>query len=376
MSDPIRVMQIMGHMSGGGVEATIMNHYRFIDRSAVQFDFVVDADSTLVPSDEIESLGGRVFVVPPYKELPKYMKACKQIFTDYKPDIVHSNLNALSAFPLSAAKASGVRVRIAHSHNTANRKELIKTALKDVLRPFSTVFPTHLAACSYESGKWLFGGKTVRQGRVHIVKNAIDLDRFEFDPLTRSKVRQDMGINENQLVIGQVGRFCAQKNQLFALEVFADLLRIRPDAVLLLVGDGALRSQINQKARALKVMGHVRFLGQRKDVEKLYQAFDALIFPSLYEGLGMAAIEAQAAGLPVLMSENVPNEAIISPESVSCLSLNSGTDIWAQELLDMVKTVERAKSNRKFFSQSGYDIRDGSRALARWYEQCLYGKSC
>mgnify|MGYP001287469878 CR=1 FL=1 len=136
---PIRVAHIMGHMMGGGVEATVMNHYRHIDRSRVQFDFVVDADSTAVPREEIESLGGQVFIVPPYKRLPQYLTACERLFREQKPDIVHSNINSLSVFPLAAAKHAGVHVRIAHSHSTANPREYVKTVAKNVLKAFSQI---------------------------------------------------------------------------------------------------------------------------------------------------------------------------------------------------------------------------------------------
>ncbi|PLS23808.1 glycosyltransferase, partial [Bifidobacterium imperatoris] len=148
MNVPIRVAQVVGRMMGGGVEATVMNHYRHVDHDRVQFDFIVQDDSTVVPAEEIESLGGRVFEIPSYKRLPAYMKACERLFRELRPSIVHSHMNSLSVFPLKAAKDADVPVRIAHSHSTSNPREYAKTAMKMVLRPFSRVYPTHYAACS------------------------------------------------------------------------------------------------------------------------------------------------------------------------------------------------------------------------------------
>ena len=167
---------------GGGVEATVMNHYRHIDRSQVQFDFIVQTDSTVVPKDEIESLGGRVFYVPPYSNPVKYVNACRKLFQQIHPRIVHSHMNAVSVFTLMAAKQAGVPVRIAHSHSTSNPNEKAKTLVKYVLRPFSKVYPTHLAACSEYAARWLFGDQVADAKQVHIIHNAIDIDRFTFNP--------------------------------------------------------------------------------------------------------------------------------------------------------------------------------------------------
>lgn len=364
-------MQVMGHMAGGGVEATIMNHYRFIDRSKVQFDFVVDSDSTMVPHDEIESLGGRVFVVPPYKNLPQYMKACERLFREQKPDIVHSNINALSVFPLAAAKRAGIKVRIAHSHSTAAPGEGLKNLAKNVLRPFSKLFASHLVACSENSAKWLFGRKAFEAGRVHIVKNAIDLQRFRFNPAIRSAMRHELDISPEQLVIGQVGRFCFQKNQLFSLNVFKRFLAIHPDAVMLLVGDGELLSDIKRRIDELGLNGQVRLLGQRNDVDKLYQAFDLFMFPSRYEGLPLTVVEAQAAGLPVVMSTEVANEVSIIPDLVSSLDLDVSADKWSDYWNTVIVHNKNRSIDQSQFIESGYEIRSDADKLGRWYRSVL-----
>lgn len=190
MSNPIRVAQIVGKMNGGGVEAVVMNYYRHIDRSKVQFDFLVDSDSTLVPREEIESLGGRVFEVPPYQHVIEYQRELQRIFKQEGWKIVHSHINALSVFPLRAAAKAGVPVRIAHSHSTSGKGEYAKNALKAVLKTQSNLYPTHRFACSKFAGEWLFG----KAAHFEVVYNAIDLDRFRFNTEARAQARADLGL--------------------------------------------------------------------------------------------------------------------------------------------------------------------------------------
>lgn len=204
---PIHVAQIMGRMMGGGVEATIMNHYRFLDHEQVQFDFIVQDDSDNIPVKDISKAGGRIYTVPSYKNLPRYIASCEKLFSRIHPDIVHSNMNALSVFPLQAAKRAGIPIRIAHSHSTDNPNEFVKTAAKTFLRPFSRVYPTHLVACGFLSAEWLFGKKTVHDGDVHYIRNAIDLQRFVFTDTKRDELRKSINVSKNQFVIGQIGRF-------------------------------------------------------------------------------------------------------------------------------------------------------------------------
>lgn len=234
MANPIRVAQIVGKMNGGGVEAVVMNYYRHIDRSKVQFDFLVDSDSTLLPREEIESLGGRVFEIPPYQHVIEYQRELHRLFKQEGWKIVHSHINALSVFPLRAAKKAGVPVRIAHSHSTSGKGEYAKNALKSVLKTQSNRYPTHLFACSKFSGEWLFG----KAAHFEVVYNAIDLDRFRFNVEARAEARADLGLVGDQFVIGHVGRFTAQKNHAFLIDVFTEVAKRRDDAVLLLVGTG------------------------------------------------------------------------------------------------------------------------------------------
>ena len=363
MTEPVRVLHVMGKMGAGGVEAFVMNHYRRIDRGRVQFDFMIDDDSTVVPRDEIEALGGRIAFVPDYKRLSAYLPSVQALLREWRPRIVHAHLNALSVIPLLGAKRAGVPVRIAHSHSTAAPGELVKNAAKAVLRPLSKTAPTHFAACSKHAAAWLFGERLVRQERVRIVRNAIDLPRFAPDLAVRHRLRTELDIADDSHVVGCVGRLSAQKNQLFLLDVFSRLLTTYPSAVLVLVGDGDLRGAVETKVARLGIAGSVRLLGVRADVADLYQVMDVLAMPSTYEGLGMVAIEAEASGLSVVASDRVPTEADVTG-LITFLPLEASIDSWVRALK---ASFPDRRDRTAELAAAGYDIVRGAVMLGEWY---------
>lgn len=313
---PIIVAQIMGKWVGGGVESVIMNYYRHLDHSKVQFDFICDEDSTRIPYDEIKKLGGRVFLVPKYQNLPKYLKALEKLFKENQYRIVHSNINTLSVFPLYAAKKAGVPIRISHSHSTSNPKEWKRNLIKNILRPFSKRYATDYFACSELAGRYLFGNKAFDQGEVKIIHNAIDVEKFKFDEVARKKLRKELGIKDSTVVIGHVGRFVQQKNHTFLVDVFNEYHKKNPDSKLLLVGSGPLEDEIKKKVERLGFKDSVLFLGQRDDINKLYSVMDIFCLPSLYEGLPVVGVEAQAAGLPCVFSKEVSVDVMLSKRTV------------------------------------------------------------
>lgn len=375
MGAPILVAHVMGKMMGGGVEATVLNHYRHIDKRAVQFVFVIGSDSTVVPTDEIESQGGAIEVVPPYKELTGFLSGCRRVFRNRGVDIVHSDINALSPLPLSAARDAGIGVRIAHSHSTSDPGERLKHVVKTVLRPFSTCSATHLAACSEVAGRWLFGDAAFESGRVHLVKNALELDRFAFDAPRREIVRRELGVDDGCLLMGQIGRLSYQKNQTFALDVAAELRGMGKPFKLVFLGDGPERLALEDKLRELGLGDAVAFLGVKVDVAAYYSALDLLLMPSTYEGLGMVAVEAQVSGLPVLASDRVPAEAEIVEGLVRRLPLGDA-GVWAANVAarDVTGAADRAEGAARRCEElhaAGYDIEDGARELAAWYRSLL-----
>lgn len=358
MGEPIRVAQVVGKMVGGGVEQVVMNYYRYINRSRVQFDFLVDADSTLVPREEIESLGGRVFVIPPYQHPISYQRELSRLFREERWPIVHSHVNALSVFPLRAARRAGVPVRIAHSHSTSGRGEHVRNAAKSALRRFSRVYPTDLFACGRYAGEWLFG----RCAGFTVVPNAIELGRFAFDPAARTEARAELGVPEGAFLVGHVGRFATQKNHAFLLRAFARLREARPGCVLAMAGEGPLEVEAKRLASELGLGGSALFLGRREDAARLYSAFDAFALPSLYEGFCVVGVEAQAAGLPCLLSDAVTREVGLSP-AARFLPLEEAA--WADALAALADAGAAPREAPAGVLE--YDIDRAARRLGAWY---------
>lgn len=352
---PIRIAQIMGKWVGGGVEAVVMNYYRNIDKEKIQFDFIFDNDSKDIPYEEIQALGGKVILVPPYQKVFKYHKELKKVLKEGNYKIVHSHINTLSVFSLYAAKKAGVPVRIAHSHSTTNKKEWKKNLLKQVLRPLAKKYATHYFACTEHAARWMFNDKEVNKENVYILNNAIDLDKYKYSKKLRDKKREELGIKENTFVIGHIGRFVKQKNHELIIDVFNEIHKENKNAILLLVGQGPLMDEIKEKVKELKLTRYVKFLGQRSDANELYQVFDAFFFPSLYEGLGMVAIEAQVSGLPCVVSTEVPSIAKVT-DCLEFLELEDTINTWKNTILDKVN--EKRKSHIEEVRKAGYDIKE------------------
>ena len=367
--EPIRIAQIIGKWVGGGVEAVVMNYYRHIDRDKIQFDFICDDDSTNIPYEEIKSLGGKVILIPPYQKVFKYHKELKRVLKEGNYKIVHSHINTLSVFSLWAAKSAKVPIRIAHSHSTTNKKEKKKNLLKQILRPFSKLFATDYMCCSELAGRWLFGNKTYDQGKVYLLNNAIDLDKFKYDEKIRKDKRKELGIKDDTLVIGHIGRFVEQKNHRFLIDIFNKVHKEKTNSVLLLAGQGPLMNEIKEKVNNLGLTNNVLFLGQRNDANELYQAFDVFLLPSLYEGLGMVLIEAQVSDLPCIASTEVPKEVAIT-NLVTFINLSFSPDFWSEK----IKKNIRRKSHELLDVECKYNIQNESRKLLNKYFLLLGSK--
>ena len=364
---PVIVAQIMGKWIGGGVESVIMNYYRHLDHTKIQFDFICDEDSTRIPYDEIKKLGGRVFLVPKYQKLPQYLKVLEDLFRKNHYRIVHSNVNTLSVFPLYAAKKAGVPIRISHSHSTSNVREWKRNIIKNILRTFSKRYATDYFACSELAGRYLFGSKTFDRGEVKIIHNAIDLDKFKFDPIARKNLRKELGIDDETIVIGHVGRFVQTKNHHFLIYAFKKYHNKNPNAKLLLIGTGPLEEKIKAKVKKLNLEDSVLFLGQRNDTNKLYSVMDIFCLPSLYEGLPVAGIEAQAAGLPCVYSDKVTIEADAANNAyyASIKNIYSYLQTLEQAIANRVKNRNNIKFSKHFQISSNVNI------LEKFYQQPL-----
>lgn len=367
-NQPIRVAHIMGKMVSGGVESVVMNYYRNINKGKVQFDFIVDEDSTYIPTNEIESMGGRVIIVPPYQKIHSYIKRLKEIFIKNEYKIVHSHLNTLSIFPLYAAKISNVPLRIAHSHSTSNKKEWKKNMLKNILKPFSKLNATHYFCCSELAGRWLFGDKAYNDGKVKLINNAINVDKFIYDENIRREIRKELKV-EDKFVIGHIGRFVFSKNHDFLIEIFKEVNKINKNICLLLIGEGEIKDNIIKKVNDVGISDKIKFLGIRDDVNDLMQAMDVFVLPSRYEGLGMVTIESQAAGLKTIVSDKIPKEAKVT-ELLEYLRLEQGANEWANKILEYQDGYHREK-NWKDIKESGYEIKEEAKKLEKFYKEAF-----
>ena len=347
-------------MERGGLESMIMNYYRHIDREKVQFDFLVHRQERAAFDDEIESLGGRIYRLPRLVPWSKnYLAALNRFFDEHSEHkIVHVHQDCMSSVILKVAAQHNVPVRVAHSHS-ANQDKNLKYPIKLWYKRGIPKYATNLFACGKGAGDWMFG-----RASYQIINNAIEVVAYTYDPTKRQEMRRQLGL-ENEFTIGHVGRFNQPKNHSFLLDIFAALLKKEPNAVLLLAGGGEDMPKIQAKAEALGIAEHVRFLGIRNDVAGLMQAMDVFVFPSLYEGLPVTMVEAQAAGLPCLISDKVPPECILTEGLVDVLPLSAEPEIWAAKILEK-KNLPRT-DRRSEIAAHGFDITTEAVKLQEFY---------
>lgn len=358
---PIRILQVIGSLNNGGSQAMIMNIYENIDRSKVQFDFVIDRPNDLAYGERIEELGGKIFVIPQFtaKNTFAFYKAWNEFFSNHSEyKIVHGHVRSTAAIYLKIAKMYGLTT-ISHSHSTSSGNgltALVKNILQYPIRNTADYF----FSCSKSAGEWLFGKRVCTQKNFFLLKNAIDAERFTFNKQTRVEKRKEYNVDD-KFVIGHVGRFNTPKNHEFLINTFKLIYEKNSRAILMLVGDGELREKVQQRVDELGITNQVIFTGARSDIADLLQAMDVFLFPSLYEGLGIAVIEAQASGLPCIVSNMVPSEAIVT-EHVNKMTLSEGVDKWADKALGYMGY--RRGNSYEQIKEAGYHIKD----TAKWIE--------
>lgn len=356
----VRVLHVVTYMGRGGLETMLMNYYRHIDRNKLQFDFLVHRDFEADYDQEIQLLGGRIFHVSRLVPWSKsYRTTLKKFFSEHPEyKIVHVHQDCLSSVALQCAQECGVPIRIAHSHNS-NQDKNLKYLIKCYYMKKIPTYATNMFACSKLAGEWMFGGY-----QFQVLLNAIDAEKYAYSSSVASKVRTELSIDE-EYVIGHVGRFSPQKNHDFLIDVFNECVKMDANVKLVLVGDGEGRKQIEDKVEALGIRDKVIFTGVRTDVNELLQAMDVFVFPSLYEGLGISTIEAQTASLPCVISESIPDDCIVTEGLVKKVSLNSSPREWATEVIKLRRTPRTDRIGE--IKVAGYDISDAARKLERFY---------
>lgn len=361
----IRILHIFHTMGNGGIEHFVMNYYRHIDRTKVQFDFLVSVETEGYFDKEIQKLGGKVYHAYPFKKNPiKNYFDIARIVRENGYRIVHRHTgSAFGYFDLRAARYGGAKKMILHSHNNQ--------AGNAVIHWLSNIFlkiPCEKWACSQEAGEWLFGKNT----DFKVIKNAIECEKFLFDPEKRKDIRDKLGISD-KFAIGHVGRFESQKNHQRLFEIFKEVHNRNQNTVLLCVGAGGLLEESKKSVTALGLEDSVLFLGTRTDINFLMQAFDIFLLPSLYEGFPFVLVEAQASGLQCVVSDHVPVECNITG-NVYFESLISDNSKWAEDILTQEK-IDRAKY-ADMLSDIGYDININANKLCECYKSMLATEEC
>lgn len=356
----IRVLHVVTYMGRGGLETMLMNYYRHIDRSKIQFDFLVHRDFEADYDAEIRKLGGKIYhvsrLIPWSITYRKELLAVFRNHPEYK--IVHVHQDCLSSVALQCAKACGVPVRIAHSHNS-NQDKNLKYFIKRHYMKKIPLYATELYACSKAAGNWMFGGKEFR-----VLPNAIETKDYQYSENVDRKVRQEFGLGDH-IVIGHVGRFYPQKNHDFLIRIFYECCRLNSDVRLMLVGDGEDKNRIQEKVRDMGLQEKVIFTGIRSDVNELLQSMQVFVFPSLYEGLPVTMIEAQAAGLPCIISDQVSEECEVTCGLVKRKSLQESPEEWARVILREVQNPRT--DHRQEIRDAGYDITTAVEQLEAYY---------
>lgn len=368
----IRVLHMIGTLEIGGSQAFIMNIYRKIDRNKMQFDFIVDSPKYAYYVPEIKSMGGKIYYFPKfngknYIEIKKFWKDFLDKHKEYK--VFHSHVRSYASIYLPIVKSYGIKT-IIHSHNNSNGKGF-KALCKNLLQLPLRFQADYYMACSKEAGKWLFGKKVCMSKKFFVINNAIDANEFVFNYEKRKKIREELGIN-TEFVLGFLARVTEQKNPLFVIDVMVEVLKVISDAKLLFVGDGELLSKVKKKGIEKGIQKNIIFTGARTDVSDLLSSMDCYILPSLWEGLGISLIEAQASGLKCICSENIQDEAIIS-KLVTRYSLENGPKKWAECVCKLSESKERPNMAENI-KKAGFDINENTIKLQKFYEK-LYEES-
>lgn len=365
MSEPIRILHMIGGLDLGGSQAFVMNVYRKINRELVQFDFVLDHPAERYLEKEILSLGGRIFELPAFngknvftvkREWNHFLEAHKE----YK--ILHSHIRSYASLYLPIAKKKGLKT-IIHSHSISNGSG-ISSLVKNILQYPLRFQADYFFACSPEAGEWLFGKHACNTARFKVLKNAIDAKKFVFDKDKRKSIRKEFDLKE-EFVIGFIGRVTEPKNPSFIIEVFSEFVKINNNTKLLFVGDGNLLSEVKEKANRLRVEDNIIFTGTRNDTDALFAAMDVFIFPSLWEGLGISLIEAQATGIKCVCSERIPSSAIVT-DLVEVISLDKEAIYWANRIADIDANYVRTNCFQAMI-EAGYEINSTVDYLESFY---------
>lgn len=362
----IRILHSVSNMDRAGIETMLMNYYRHIDRTKIQFDFLCNKKKPGAYDDEIRELGGKIFHTPGLNpaKYPQYLQYMKKLFQE-NPEyqIIEAHNGALGVYALHAAKRNSIPVRIFHAHGASIAKDL-KYPLKLFCRKLLPLNMNEHYTCGKDSAKCYFTRRVFAEGDYVLIPNAIELDRFLYNAEIRKKIRMENGL-EDKHVVGHVGNYTPPKNHMFLIDIFVELKKKDPKACLVLLGGGKYMEAVKCRAQELGIADSVRFMGSLPNANEWYQAFDVFVMPSLREGLPLVGIEAQAADLPCFFSTSITDEIGIL-EKTSFIDLKQGPEGWAEAICDVFEHQERSNV-RQILAEHGYDIAVEAKKLQERY---------
>lgn len=364
---PIHILHVFHGMDCGGAENAIMNIYKCIDKNLVQFDFLVHTNRNCFFDNEIKNLGGAIYRVPYYKLLnvKQYTTALELFFLKHKEiNIVHGHLGSCSHIYLKKAKKNG-SFTIAHCHSAKPNKFTPTNSLYHYFSWKTRKIADFFFGCSQEAGKWRYGNKIANNPKLFkVINNGIDTCKYKFNKNTRNKISNEINVNNNDVLLGHVGSFYPVKNHKFLINILKEAIKINRNTKLILIGDGFLREGIESQVKELGLEDSVIFTGLRNDVADILQRVDCFVFPSLYEGLPLSVVEAQAASLPCLISDVITDEVCLTPLVVQ-YSLNNSAKEWAKKALEITSMPRNTSYNYKVAET--YDIKKITDDLCDFY---------
>jgi glycosyltransferase EpsF len=373
MIKPKRILHVFGGMNRGGAETFIMNVYRKLDKDKVQFDFLVHSRMECDYDKEIKEMGGKIFILPKpsIRKTSMYLTELENILRDKGPfAAVHSHIHLFSGLILKQAQKSNIPIRISHSHTDQDGKNssINRWIYRIVMRKLIIDNATHLLGCSLQANQSLYGNIVRYDKRVELVANAIDIYNYTDSLYEKHKIRKEFKLHDASLVLGHVGGFREVKNHRFLIEIFSDLLQKYPNAKLVLVGDGALREEIFEEVCVLGIEDNVVFLGSRSDVPRIMTTFDVFLLPSLFEGIPLVLIEAQAKGIPILASDKVNKKVDLELGLINFCSLSSTPEDWNIEI-EKIITFQRPSwaLRKKALREKKYDVMIAVKQLTEIY---------
>lgn len=361
----IKVCHIVCGLKSGGVETVIYNYCKEIGNEEFEWFLLYQHAPSLKNVKEFESLNFKLHRLPSKVKHPiKNYIETKKYFRENKIDIVHCHMTLMNFIPLIAAKKLGIKTRISHSHNADARKKLfVVKKIERVLKKNSIKNATKLMACGDEAGKYMYGTK-----HFDILNNAMDLRKFEINMNTRINERQKLKINDETIVLGHIGRFVKQKNHIFLLNLLKEILKDKKNIKLILVGDGEERKKIEDMAVAMEIKDNIVFTGIMEDTARMYNVFDIFLLPSLWEGLPVVALEAQASGLKCVFANTVDKNVIVDNENAELLELN--LKVWKEKIIELIdsRAYLQRRTNERKFVEKNLEIRNEALKLKKIYE--------